>query len=316
MDALPLLPAPDEIVRCAEFSAGLGVDPVGTAIRADLLIAADTPLPWPKPVFDHPLLRHVPAAVAGAPVPTRVLASVPEDRDALRIVAYRRSTGAPRPERAEWVTDAAGLPEALAAVIGGERPPDADVIDRADAPELWVCTQGSHDVCCGSHGSRFATTAAAGWGTEVRVRRVSHTGGHRFAPTAVSWPDGRMWAYLDVGDIAAVAGLTGEGTASLAAKCRGWWGADTGPAQAAEREGLGLHGAAWDHSVRRLDVEPADVTGAVTVRVEATLPDGRQVGYRCMVETAREVPTITCGAPGGLPAKPGRELMVTHVESL
>ena len=65
-----------------------------------------------------------------------------------------------------------------------------------DAPsQLLICTNGRRDVCCAVRGRPLAA-AAAGRAPE-RVWEVSHTGGHRFAPTAVLLPWGQGFARLD-----------------------------------------------------------------------------------------------------------------------
>jgi len=62
-------------------------------------------------------------------------------------------------------------------------------------PHLLICTNGRRDVCCAVRGRPLAAAAARlGPG---RVWEVSHTGGHRFAPTAVLLPWGQGFARLD-----------------------------------------------------------------------------------------------------------------------
>ena len=67
-------------------------------------------------------------------------------------------------------------------------------------PLLLVCTNGRRDVCCARRG-RVVTSAfvPGGFTTAApdQVWETSHTGGHRFAPTAVLLPWGRVLARLD-----------------------------------------------------------------------------------------------------------------------
>lgn len=305
---LTVLPAEDESVRCADFTRGLEVDPGGTAIRADRLIVAETPLPWPKPVFGHPLLADVPDLVAAAAVPTRVLAAVPErDPDHLAVVAYDRVAGGA--VRSAWTADEATLGATLRAVVHGDEPEAAEpVVEATPVAEVWICAQGSHDLCCGADGTRLAMDIADRW-DDVVVRRVSHTGGHRFAPTAITLPDGRMWAYLDPTGLHEILTRTGD-PAALAERCRGWWGAAPGPAQVAERALLGMAGWAWELAPRSAEVVD-ETDGVTTVRLEAGEPPARV--WHARVRVARNVPTIACRAPGGLPAKPGVEFELIDV---
>ncbi len=62
-------------------------------------------------------------------------------------------------------------------------------------PVLLVCTNGRRDVCCAVRGRPVA--AAGHTAYPGRVWECSHTGGHRYAPTGVLLPWGRMLAGLD-----------------------------------------------------------------------------------------------------------------------
>lgn len=63
-------------------------------------------------------------------------------------------------------------------------------------PTLLVCTNGRRDPCCALRGRPIAL--AAGRAHPGRVWESSHTGGHRFAPTAVLLPHGRYVGRLDL----------------------------------------------------------------------------------------------------------------------
>lgn len=60
---------------------------------------------------------------------------------------------------------------------------------------LLVCTNGTRDVCCALVGRPVAAEAAAL--LPGRVWEVTHTSGHRFAPTAVLLPHGTLHGRLD-----------------------------------------------------------------------------------------------------------------------
>jgi hypothetical protein len=320
---LSLLPAVDEIIGCADHARRLAVDPGGSAISADVLIAVEVPLPWPKPVFDHPLLRGIDRAAVDASVPARVLAAVPLDAAAsdTAVLAYRRR-GATM-VRTEVRVDPADIASAVQAVLddptaAGDTGPDGDGGDADQSrPELWVCTQGSHDSCCGRDGTRLAIDVAAA-GIDVVVRRVSHTGGHRFAPTALTLPDGRMWGYVDPTLVDEVINRSGT-PGGLAERCRGWTGASTGFAQMAERAVFADVGWSLDQARREITVldPPGDASPeTATVQVRVTLPDGATTTHEVGIAMLREVPTIACREPGGLPAKPGREYGITSLRRI
>lgn len=298
---LTLLPEPDVAMRCADHARMNAVDPGGSAIQADLMVAVEAPLPWPKPVFAHELLGGVRELMNTASVPTRILAAVPErPEEGLSVIAYRRRPwGA---DRSAWLTSPAHLAETTAAVVADETPPNAQALETPQGAEVWVCTQGSHDLCCGSDGTRLAMDLTDRW-DDVIVRRVSHTGGHRFAPTAITLPDGRMWAYVDPDGMHDILTRSGD-TSNVVDRCRGWWGAPKGPEQVAERQLLAAEGWTWEAAPRSTEVIGQD-DGVWTIRV--TAGEGVPRTWLARVEVGREIPTISCNEPGGQPAKPGVE---------
>lgn len=345
-DVLALLPATDEAPRCSAHAAGIGTDPGGTSIAADAVALVEAPLPWPKPVFANGLLEGFRPMTDLQVGPTRVLATVPPD------TADRDNT-VPPDERAQRSTIPVALhwrvgagtqsayfeadgPDGLRGLfahLADQSPADpvpqgagfASVGYAENERAVLICTQGSHDVCCGSEGTRLAAdfeavlrtyrdadvnepyTGAPTASGRVAVYRVSHTGGHRFAPTAMTLPDGRMWAGIEAGEIATILDRTAD-TAAMASRCRGWWGAPTGPAQVAERAVFTRVGWPLEDMARQVRFRPSGAGWEVeVVAAEA----GR--AWTVSVEAGRTVPTIACRALGGLPAKPATEFTVTDI---
>lgn len=261
--------------------------PAGTAIHADVVLLLDVPAPWPKPITSHPRLSGIVDDVAVASPRTRLFASMPAD-DRTRLTVFRNEAG--RGVRATYViTNEEATADAVFAAIAGAETPGMELVEEpAFRPSLLVCTQGTHDICCGSDGVRLSGDVARNL-PDVDVYRISHTGGHRFAPTAMSMPDGRMWAWLDLDDVRNIFETRGD-HADLARRCRGWWGAAPGAPQAAEIEVFRRLG--WEASPRSVEGD----TSPYTVRLEDR-------SIRVRVEEARAVPTIACRAPGGRPFK-------------
>lgn len=347
-----LLPGPDVAVRCADHARTIAVDPGGTAIRADRIVLVDTPSPWPKPALAHPLLAELSTVLQSGPVPTRLLAASglrfgsnaaagPEAAPGIAVVVYRRQGGAAA-EQQFRVGDAEDLVAwGRALTDDDDLSPWAESAAGPARPAVLICTQGSHDVCCGSDGVRFAAEVEAS--LDVDVYRVSHTGGHRFAPTALTLPDGRMWADLDLDALRAILAEVGDVDAVID-RCRGWWGADTGAAQVAERAVLAELG--WD-------LNPDDRSVSITEITDVTEPEaparagvgptaaapsptaeaglvagsgraplieamvtGEQSSWLVELAPGRIVPTIACRQPGGLPAKQAQEYEVLAVRRL
>lgn len=299
-----LLPVKTSAPACRDFTRDLGVRPLGTGLRLDRVVVAEVAPPWPKPALRHDHLARAAAAVNASLHASRLFAAVPVGGSTAVEVFDRTGLGATRRRWELGGPDAIGpLVEAIEAGVPG-RPhavaaPAAELVSDGPVatPMLLICTQGSHDACCGTHGQ--ALIDAVGGRPDIAVRGVSHTGGHRFAPTLMALPSGRMWAYADESLVDRI--VAGKVTsADLLHRCRGWWGAAVGPAQVAEIVARAAHGAPFAQ-VPEVAVDPAG-TGLWNCVVSAG-----SLSVSVVVDIARQVPTISCGVPGGLPAKPGRE---------
>ena len=179
----------------------------------------------------------------------------------------------------------------------------ATIASTAPVRELLLCTQGSHDMCCGSRGASLMSDLHKG-DSGLALRRVSHTGGHRMAPTGVTLPDGRMWGMVSVDEMAGILDQS-VSPASVARRCRGWIGAEMGPRQMAERAVMAeVDDWQFDRQPRHVETVATEA-GATTVKVISG-----DEAWIVEVGQGRAVPTIACGEPGGLPAKPGMEWRV------
>ncbi len=301
-------------VRCAPFHGSLAADPIGSAGSYGAFLFVEVPLPWEKDIsLNEPFasLMDKSASVA-APDGTRwrPMGIVAPDRDEgapVRVTAYESSTG---PDgtgpyvRTEWSVPTERLVEVCGALLGGAdrasfddvaAPVDDDVVD------LFVCTHGRRDSCCGSLGPGVHQELEGRLASDPRLRlgRCSHTGGHRFAPTALSFPDGYAWAHLTADVAERVARREGP-PRDLAAHCRGTSLFDGGPVQAADRAGLVRVGWSWASGARRAEVVAFERdTLATTVRITGTPIDGPPRTFDVRVELERHIPAPTCGVVDG-----------------
>ncbi|MDG2023244.1 MAG: sucrase ferredoxin [Actinomycetota bacterium] len=306
--ALRLLPVADQQPLCASHARSINTDPCGNALFIDALVLVEVPLPWPKPVFEHPLLRSFTSMADTSLGPTRVLAAVPSGKQSgIRVIVYQRDkigvqSWGFRPK------DSTELAR-FANQLGTTHPDELDIPrDSLQPPEIAVliCTQGSHDVCCGSKGTQLASDLEK-QAPGLAIFRVSHTGGHRFAPTALTIPDGRMWAYLDTQSALSILELSGD-INDLSKNCRGWWGAPSGPGQVAERAVFEQMG--WDIDLMPREVWVNETAAGWTVTLSVALQN-----WTVEIVQGRQIPTITCRAEGGMPAKSAYEYIVTSVNS-
>ena len=304
---------PSPSYRCAPWTRAQGVDPVGSALDCDTLVLVEVPPPWPRDVTGMPVFAPLRGRL---PDRTRLLAVRPPDDGAdehlehdegggdggggdLRVTIWRRRTGAGGFSGTDHRVPAAGL----AALVEA---PDADP-DRRTAPaEVLLCGHGARDACCGRLGTRLALDAAASW-PGVRVRRCSHTGGHRYAPTGVTLPSGRAWGYLDAAVLDGI--VRRSGPPPLRGRYRGAIGLDAW-AQAAERELFERFGWAWlDHRLTRTRTRVAPGGRSATVELAWQGPGGPGAAT-ATVEQVRDVPVLVCGRPPEEAEKTAPELAV------
>lgn len=168
-------------------------------------------------------------------------------------------------------------------------------------PVLLVCTNGRRDVCCALRGRPVALEAAglaAG-----RVWESSHTGGHRFAPTAVLLPHGVALARLDGGRCADVLAAADEGRLpvwALGPRHDRGRSALAGPGQAAESH---VRQVAGETSLTALATRPLAEDPGGGERWEVSHTDGR----RWVVGVARRSAGAALPESCGKPAIPAQE---------
>jgi len=86
-------------------------------------------------------------------------------------------------------------------------------------PVYLVCVHGRRDLCCATFGVAFY--GALGDEVGARVFQTSHIGGHRFAATAVVYPQAFYYGRLEPADAPALAQAHEAGRVGPTAKLRG-----------------------------------------------------------------------------------------------
>lgn len=291
-------------LRCAVVSRDEGLHPLGSAGSYRGFLLVDWPLPWPSKLEEAPGITPIVAALKGTGI--RLQGVVPGPGATRRAALYVRPAGDGfagyrRVERRSeagsdhrsLVALALGLlasaDDVAAAPVPSPSSPGAD----AAVGDLLVCTHGRRDVCCGSFGTTLAVELLAD--TDIakagyQVGRTSHTGGHRFAPTAVLLPEATMWAFVDADLLSRVVRRDGPVEAVLD-NYRGSTGVGSPSLQALERVAFGDVGWGWLDWVR----SGAD-DGAGRVTVTGTSPGGEVRTWTAEAST-RTVPVPDCGKP-------------------
>ena len=241
-----------------------GLDPGGHAHGFQDAIVVETPLPWrldmmqktgplPQEVID--LLNvwlqeykdgkgysHLPLAIAPDPE-----YSCPGYR---RVMLYKRPAGlmAQFDKVEHLVPENACGPLVWSLYQDRERLP---LYDRYRLPEpepardILVCTHGAVDAACAKFGYPLYRNMRDNHSSaKLRVWRVTHFGGHVFAPTFFDMPSGHYWAYVEREQAKQVIERRGD-TRALCRHYRGWAAMDGGFMQALERQLWQENGWDW-----------------------------------------------------------------------
>ncbi|HET6953523.1 MAG TPA: sucrase ferredoxin [Acidimicrobiales bacterium] len=292
--------------RCSAWARDVELDPGGTAPRVDVFVVVEHPLPWARDVGDDPLLaaveRAARAQVAGDRRVRLQAVAVDGASPARRVVVFAAGDG---PFRGYGRLEAQGTPDQLpgiAAQLAAAEPPRPTA---GGVTDVLVCTHGARDACCGSLGTRL-------WqGSEpsgVHLWRTSHTGGHRFAPTAVTFPDGAYWARLDPALLEGIVArrVPAEQAASHMRGCAAFGAA----VQVADRAAFATRGWGWLATPRFGDERSA---GRVELCFEA--PGGDRGSVHVCLAPGRRMPVPDCGHDPATASKFETEWRAIRIET-
>ncbi|HUG29472.1 MAG TPA: sucrase ferredoxin [Candidatus Limnocylindria bacterium] len=302
---------------CALAATHANEHPTGWAIAARRFALVEVPLPWPATIEEAAglppglaaLLETLNAADPDAAPRLEAVVSEPGTvaPGRRRVVLLERSGGGrPGYTRLERQVAPGEVAELVAAWADGRIEPDAS----RDVRDIVVCTHGSHDTCCGRFGApihRALKVMTAGH-PDIRIWRGSHTGGHRFSPTLVDFPDGRSWGRLRPEDLEALVWRVGSAS-GLRERYRGLGTLPTFYERLVEAELLFRHG--WSWLERHVDgevisghrfsypEEPDDVDDLAIVRISSTDPSGSLESWQAHVVRGED--TTTRGECGDEP---------------
>ena len=265
-------------VGCSQGALEAGEQLVGSAPFARAWVALEQDGPWGAKAFtashlDPELGRDIEAAAAAVDVRPSLIRRPGRHADpAEHATAPRHVLAAHTDPAGTWLLEGTvDAPELLrtldwAALAAGDR----DAVRRSlpslspsDRHHLLVCTNGRRDVCCAVQGRPVALGLAAR--RPDVVWEVTHTSGHRFAPTAVLLPAGTLHGWLDVDAAGRVLQAAERGETVLeGSRGRSTWPA---PGQVAE---LAVRSEVGEPALDALRVTDVVATGehAWRVRVE------------------------------------------------
>lgn len=290
-------------LTCSAIRAQLGEPLAGTAPHARLWVLLEQPGPWGRDALTESHLpveigRSLAALAEARPVRVGLIRSVGAHADnhgATRTMLLARTDAGASWLAARSVADVDSLPSLLDidALLAAETTPAHLPGEHLPAPTnaMLVCTNAKRDQCCAVLGRPLAASMAMDADPGTQVWETSHTGGHRFAPTFVSLPDGYLFG--------------GPDTASRSLDaCRGRSSLEP-PAQVAE---LAVLRSLGEPTPRPLEVQQLDV--------QQLDGDTYQVRDPAVTATAFTVEVSTASGPDrhescGKPAVPARWFAAT-----
>lgn len=293
---------------CSVVSKNNGEDPIGSATPFGRCLAVEVAPPWATDV------------TRSSRFPTELLEALENAREhgLDKFVALHPDPGYSREghvrvmhlsggegpfaayEKEEFVVPYGELVGLVRALFGGGSDPSHLERYRLDdglrVRDLLVCTHGRRDAACGKLGYGIYETLrrryADASGERIRVWRVSHLGGHRFAPTLLDLPEGRLWGHLEPWALENLVLRRGP-VSELRPFYRGWAGMMFYE-QIVEREVFVREGWAWTgyrKAGRTLEVD--EEKDRAEVRIEYADRDGETSGaYEATVERNGSVMTL------------------------
>lgn len=267
---------------CAEASYQAGESPIGMASTHWYYVLIECPLPWPhqaaeaKPIPENLRelmgeLRQTQQSVRFLFIYNKALTLNQGSRVILLSRPQSRTQGYYKYEsQVRYLTKVAPLIRSY--VANGTI---TDLEDSSSTRDILICTHGTHDKCCGKYGKAFYQEACevAASCENVRIWQSSHFGGHRFAPTAIDFPQGRYYGFLDRTLFKAILQRSGD-IRCLDQIYRGW-GILPGPVQALEKKLAFVHGWDWfNYQVAGRILESKEDGNLQTVELEYESPDG------------------------------------------
>ena len=269
---------------CSDYSRQAGEDIIGSATNEQTYILVECPPPWTSEAFNS---RWVPEnlqilikEVKRNKLPIKFLLianNVSHKADSTTLLIYQRKEGLSN-GYGKQEFQLANI-EQVAPVVrkwlrGGFSDYDAQTSVTRD---ILICTHGSHDRCCARYGNPFyfnATSIVSSLELDnVRIWKSSHFGGHRFAPTAIDFPDGRYYGALDQESFQSI--LTRTGDITFLKKVYRGWGILPNSIQVLERELILRHGWDWfNYKVSGEIIQQNLDTNMVFAELNVEKPDG------------------------------------------
>lgn len=238
---------------CADNSRQLQEDMIGTATNYQTYILVECPTPWTYEAFNSKWvpdnLRILVEEVKRAKMPVCFLLIANDQSHGVKettLLIYQQQKGlikgySKQEFKLPNIEKAAGVVSKYLAGFNTDYE-----IETPSSRDILICTHGSHDQCCARYGNPFyfyAQNYAQNYAenksydlqsNQVRIWKSSHFGGHRFAPTAIDFPQGRYYGILDQNTFPSILNYSGD--IECFNKIYRGWGILPNPLQILEKE--------------------------------------------------------------------------------
>lgn len=241
-----------------------GLNPVGHGGSFDTALVIEAQLPWKldmtrkagtlsQPVIDL-LDLWLQRYYAGEGYPHLLMVVAPDSEYAQepyrRVMYFTRPSGLfSRFDKVEYL-----VPQDQVGALVWSLYEDRDALPQFEAyrvasidliRDILICTHGTVDAACAKFGFPLYKHMRESYADEsLRVWRVSHFGGHVFAPTLMDMPSGHYWAYVGNAQAEQIIRRTGD-VSNLSRYYRGWAGLESGFLQTLEAELWQEQGWQW-----------------------------------------------------------------------
>lgn len=302
----------DDQMLCSTVSRHLGEEPIGTVKPHERFIMLELELPWSKPLLET---KHFPLAVkerierlTESGVKFRFLTFHADKHRSPqgmhRLFCFTRPKGlAAEFEKQEFIVPEALLPDLIQELTSSGDPVSAEYatyeVKSNHVRELFICTHGRHDACCGKRGTPIYQSISKQYAPrlngKLRAWQVSHVGGHRLSPTLMDFPSGRYWGMIEEKHLETLMHPE-QMMPKLAQQYRGWSGVGL-LEQVAEREVWIKEGPRWLSYLKNASIVDKTEHNETIVRVDYQSIDGTVAGaYEVKVVKTGELTLSGCGA--------------------
>ena len=296
---------------CADNSREIAEDIIGTATNYQTYILVECPTPWVYEAFNSKWvpdnLRSLVEEIQNAKLPILFLLIANDEshkEQETTLLIYQQQEGLSQGYRKREFK----LPniEKVAGVVS-KWLTGATVdyeIESSITRDILICTHGSHDQCCARYGNPFyfysQNTIADLQLNQTRIWKSSHFGGHRFAPTAIDFPQGRYYGLLDQDTFKSI--LTHTGDIQCLDKVYRGWGILPNPLQILEKELMLRLGWDWfNYQVTGKILKKSLDNQTILGELSFEQPSGTHYTYQAKLvkdDVKTQPLKISCHAPG------------------